>query len=438
MSVPVSPDVARPVPPDGMRPTRARDIAVIYTIVLAIITYVDRVCISMAAPSIQRDLGLTPIQMGWAFSVFGWSYALLEVPGGWLADRMGPRRVLMRIVIWWSFFTAATGWAWNFTSLIVTRTLFGAGEAGAFPNMTRIFTTWLPAQERERAQATLWLASRWGGALTPLLVAYILQFLSWRRTFELFGVLGVIWAIFFYRWFRDDPATHPGVNSAELALLPPARETAMVTGPLPWRLLTSTPAVWLLCAQYACLAYGWWFYVTWLPTYLRTARGTSLKMSALLAGLPLLMGGIGCLISAAIIPRLARSLNSVARARRIVAIIGFLGASASIMIFTRIEDPRTAMFVLGFAGLFNDFVMPAAWAGCMDVGGRYAGTVAGSMNMFGSIAGALSPLVVGYLLAFTNQNWTLTFYVSAAIYSLGAIFWLFLDAHTPMEKRVEA
>ncbi len=438
MSVPVSPDVARPVPPDGMRPTRARDIAVIYTIVLAIITYVDRVCISMAAPSIQRDLGLTPIQMGWAFSVFGWSYALLEVPGGWLADRMGPRRVLMRIVIWWSFFTAATGWAWNFTSLIVTRTLFGAGEAGAFPNMTRIFTTWLPAQERERAQATLWLASRWGGALTPLLVAYILQFLSWRRTFELFGVLGVIWAIFFYRWFRDDPATHPGVNSAELALLPPATETAMVSGSLPWKLLTSTPAVWLLCAQYACLAYGWWFYVTWLPTYLRTARGTSLKMSALLAGLPLLMGGIGCLISAAIIPRLARSLNSVARARRIVAIIGFLGASASIMIFTRIEDPRTAMFVLGFAGLFNDFVMPAAWAGCMDVGGRYAGTVAGSMNMFGSIAGALSPLVVGYLLAFTNQNWTLTFYVSAAIYSLGAIFWLFLDAHTPMEKRVEA
>ena len=434
MSVPASPDVARPVPPDGMRPTRARDIAVIYTIVLAIITYVDRVCISMAAPSIQRDLGLTPIQMGWAFSVFGWSYALLEVPGGWLADRMGPRRVLMRIVIWWSFFTAATGWAWNFTSLIVTRTLFGAGEAGAFPNMTRIFTTWLPAQERERAQATLWLASRWGGALTPLLVAYILQFLTWRRTFELFGVLGVVWAIFFYRWFRDDPATHPGVNSAELALLPPARETAMVTGPLPWRMLTSTLSVWLLCAQYACLAYGWWFYVTWLPTYLRNARGTSLKMSALLAGLPLLMGGIGCLISAAVIPRLARSLNSVARARRIVAIIGFLGASASILVFTRIEDPRMAMVVLGFAGLFNDFVMPAAWAGCMDVGGRYAGTVAGSMNMMGSIAGALSPLVVGYLLAFTNQNWTLTFYVSCGIYLVGGICWLFLDAHTPLEE----
>ena len=147
--------------------------------------------------------------MGWAFSVFGWAYALFEIPGGWLGDRMGARRVLMRIVIWWSFFTAATGWVWNTTSLIVTRTLFGAGEAGAFPNMTRIFTTWLPGRERERAQAILWLASRWGGALTPLLVAYILQFMSWRRAFELFGALGVIWAVVFYRWYRDDPGRAP-------------------------------------------------------------------------------------------------------------------------------------------------------------------------------------------------------------------------------------
>jgi ACS family glucarate transporter-like MFS transporter len=423
-------------PAVGQRPTRARNIAVLYTIVLAIITYIDRVCISMAAPSIREDLSLTAIQMGWAFSVFGWSYALFEVPGGWLADRLGPRRVLMRIVIWWSFFTAATGWAWNFSSLVVTRTLFGAGEAGAFPNMTRIFTTWLPAKERERAQATLWLASRWGGALTPLLVAYILQVISWRRAFELFGVLGVLWAISFYMWFRDDPATHPSVNEAELALMPPARETAAVSGPLPWQLLISKRAVWLLCIQYACLAYGWWFYVTWLPTYLRNARGTSVKMSALLAGLPLLMGGVGCLISAAVIPRVAASIGSVAKARRIVAIVGFVGASASILIFTRVQDPTRAMVVLGFAGLFNDFVMPAAWAGCMDVGGRYAGTVAGSMNMMGSIAGALSPLVVGYLLAWTNQNWTITFYVSAAIYSLGAVCWIFLDAHTPMEAAV--
>jgi MFS transporter, ACS family, glucarate transporter len=417
-------------------PTRARYTTIAFSIALAVITYIDRVCISQAAPAIRNDLGLTAIQMGWAFSVFAWAYAFFEIPGGWLGDRLGARRVLMRIVIWWSFFTAATGWAWNTTSLLVTRTLFGAGEAGAYPNMTRIFATWLPYHERERAQAVLWLSSRWGGAFTPLLVAYILQFMSWRRAFELFGAIGVVWAIVFYLWYRDDPATHPSVNSAELALMPPAHERASVHGPLPWRLLISKPAVWLLCAQYFCLAYGWWFYVTWLPTYLREARGTSIKMGALLAGLPLLLGGIGCLISAALIPRIARATGSIALARRIIAVVGFVGASACIFIFTTIQDPVKAMLVLGLAGLFNDFVMPAAWAGCMDVGGRYAGTVSGAMNMMGSIAGALSPLVIGYLLAWTAHNWTLTFYISSAIYSLGAVCWLFLDAHTPMETPI--
>jgi MFS transporter, ACS family, glucarate transporter len=425
---------SRPAATAGtLAPTRARYGTIAFCIALAVITYIDRVCISQAAPAMRADLGLSPIQMGWAFSVFAWAYAVFEVPGGWLGDRLGARRVLMRIVIWWSFFTAATGWVWNITSLLVTRTLFGAGEAGAFPNMTRIFTTWLPGRERERAQAILWLSSRWGGALTPLLVAYILQFMSWRRAFELFGALGVAWAIAFYRWYRDDPSEHASVNRAELAMLPPPSETAAVAGHLPWRLLMAKPAVWLLCAQYACLSYGWWFYVTWLPTYLRDARGTSVKMGALLAGLPLLLGGLGCLISAALIPRIARATGSVARARRIIAIVGFLGASASIFVFTTVQDPVKAMLVLGMAGLFNDFVMPAAWAGCMDIGGRYAGTVSGTMNMFGSIAGALSPLVVGYLLFWTSQNWTLTFYVSAAIYSLGAVCWLFLDAHTPLE-----
>ena len=400
---------------------------------LAIITYIDRVCISMAAPAIQEDLGLSAIQMGWAFSVFGWAYAFFEVPGGWLADRMGPRRVLMRIVVWWSFFTAATGWAWNFSSLIVTRTLFGAGEAGAFPNMTRIFTTWLPKAEREKAQATLWLASRWGGALTPLLVAYILQFLSWRRAFEVFGVLGVIWAVAFYRWFRDDPATHPSVNAAELALLPPARETAPVVGPLPWRLLVSKASVWLLCAA-VCVSGIRVVVLCHVAAYLPPQLARDQHQAERAPGRAAVADGRRrCLISAALIPRIATMIGSVARARRIVAIIGFLGASGSILIFTRIQDPTLAMIVLGFAGLFNDFVMPAAWAGCMDVGGRYAGTLAGSMNMMGSIAGALSPLVVGYLLAWTNQNWTLTFYVSAAIYSVGAVCWIFLDAHTPME-----
>ncbi len=415
------------------RPTHARYTTTAFAMALAVVMYIDRIAISQAAPAISADLGLSKIQLGWALSAFGWAYAVFEIPGGWLGDRIGPRRVLVRIVLWWSFFTAATGWTWNAASLIVTRALFGAGEAGCFPNLTRVLTIWLPVGERERAQGFLWFAARWSGAFTPILVALVLDYMTWRRAFELFGVLGIVWTVVFYRWYRDDPRAHPGVNAAELALLPSAERTA-VGATVPWRRIATSRSVWLLCIQYGCLAYGWWFYVSWLPTYLREARGTGVKFGALLAGLPLLLGGIGCLVSAGLLPRIARALGSVAAARRAVAIVGFAGASTSIFVFTYIEDPVRAMLVLGLAGFFNDFVMPAAWAGCMDVGGRYAGTVSGAMNTMGSIAGASSALVVGYLLTWTAQNWTLTFYVSAAIYLVGGFCWLFIDAHTPLEE----
>jgi MFS family permease len=410
-----------------------RYVTVGYALVIAVIMYVDRVCISQAAPAIQHDLGLTRVQMSWAFSAFTWAYALFEVPGGWLGDRLGPRRVLTRVVLWWSFFTAATGWVWNGTSLVVTRALFGAGEAGCFPNLTRIFTTWLPVRQRERAQGLLWFAARWSGAFTPLLVAYVLDFISWRHAFELFALPGVIWAVAFYWWYRDDPRAHPSITAEELAQLPSSEQTT-IGSPVPWGLLLRNRSVWLLSAQYACLSYGWYFYVTWLPTYLREARGTGVKAGALLASLPLLLGGIGCLVGAQLIPRVARLTGSVALGRRIVAIIGFVGASASVLAFIRVADPTRAMLLLGLAGFFNDFVMPACWAGCMDIGGRHSGTVSGMMNMVGNIGGALSPLAVGYLLTWYPGNWAVTFYVSSAIYLVGGICWLFIDAHTPLEE----
>ncbi len=164
-----------PPPVAAVTPTRARYITLAFALSLAVITYIDRVGIGQASGAIRRDLNLTTIEMGWVLGIFGWTYALFEIPGGWLADRIGPRRVLMRIVIWWSFFTAATGWAFNAPSLIAARALFGAGEAGCYPSLTRVFSIWLPRRDRERAQATLWLVSRWSGALTPLLVVWILS-----------------------------------------------------------------------------------------------------------------------------------------------------------------------------------------------------------------------------------------------------------------------
>jgi MFS family permease len=336
-------------------------------------------------------------------------------------------------VLWWSAFTAATGWVFNAVSLVVTRTLFGAGEAGCFPNLTRAFTTWLPGRERERAQAILWLSARWGGAFTPLLVAGILQFVSWRRAFEIFGCIGLVWAFAFYRWYRDDPADHPDVNEAELAIIPPRSETARVHGAIPWGRFGAHPATWLLWVQYFCLSYSWTFYITWLPTYLRDARHTATAQGALLAGLPLFLGGIGCLVSGYLTHGLSGRM-SVRTARTALAATGFFAAAICVLLFLRIADPTVAMIVLGISSFFNDFVMPPAWAACMDVGGRYSGTLSGSMNMMGNLGGGASAILVPYLLSWTGQNWAVIFYIFAAVYVLGGVCWLFLDSTTPMDR----
>lgn len=418
-----------------MRASRARHWILLFAAMLAIITYIDRVCISQAASDIQRDLGLTKVQMGWAFAAFAWAYALFEIPGGWLGDKIGPRKVLMRVVVWWSFFTAATGWAWNVTSLLVMRFLFGAGEAGCFPNLAKMFTNWLPSDERSRAVGVMWLSARWGGAFTPLLVVWVLGFMSWRYAFALFGAIGIIWAIWFYVWFRDNPRDHPSINAAELELLKETQQNSAGHMNVPWGKLLSSPTVWLLWLQYFCFSYGWYFYITWLPTYLKEARGLELQKSALLAGLPLFMGGIGSMLSGWLAAWLIRRHFNVTRTRRTLAVIGYLAAAGMLLLSPNLADPVPAMIAMGFASFALDLALPGCWSTCMDVGGRYAGTLSGSMNMAGNIAGGVAPVAVGYILQSSGHNWLITFWISAAIYVLGGLCWLFIDPVTPLEER---
>ncbi len=422
----------------GGPPTRTRWWVIVFAVTLAIVTYIDRVCIAQAAPLIRKDLGLNEVQMGLAFAVFFWTYALFEVPGGWMGDRWGARKVLMRVVVWWSFFTAATGLAWNLVSLVTARALFGAGEAGCFPNVTKAFATWLPRGERVGAQGFMWLSARWGGAFTPLLVMLVLNYLSWRQAFGAFGLLGVVWAVFFYRWYRDNPRDNPHVNAAELALIPPVSETTSTHDPVPWRELLASRTVWLLCAQYACLSYGWTFYITWLPTYLREARGLQLGAGALLAGIPLLFGGVGSLCSGFLGGYFERKGGNVRRIRRLMACVGCVGAAGCTAVSVGIHSPLTAMIVMGLASFSMDLAVPPSWAVCMDVGGRACGTLSGGMNMMGNLAGSLGPLATGFLLAWTDHNWDVVLYTFAAAYFLGTFCWLFLDPVTPLLKLTPA
>jgi len=421
---------------ENERPSKVRYWVVVFAVTLAIITYIDRVALSQAAPRISKELGLNKQQMGWVFFGFISAYALFEIPSGVMGDKLGSRSVLMRIVVWWSFFIALTGRAWNFISLLVIQTLFGMGEAGCFPNIAKAFSIWLPRDERVRAQGIVWLSARWGGAITPAIVFLIFQVMSWRTAFGIFGILGVVWAVFFFRWFRDKPSDNPKVNAGELRLLKTAIHGS-AHGNIPWSKFVRSKQVWLLCAQYFCLSYSWYFYITWLPTYLKEARHFDPATSgfAILAGLPLFLGGIGSIFSGFIAKPLTRLTGSVTTTRRILAITGFLSASMLLILSTTLQNPVAAIIAMAFASFSNDLSMPGSWGSCMDVGGHYAGTLSGTMNMMGNAGGALAPLVAGYILKNTHENWNLVIYVAAAVYFMGAFFWLALDPVTPLEKQ---
>ncbi len=441
MIVRMATQTTRAVPPTAQAPSHTRYWVVVFAVTLAILSYIDRVCISQAAPDISRDLGLDKQQMGYVFSAFAIAYALFEIPGGWMGDRIGPRKVLMRIVIWWSVFTAVTGFMRNLTSMVVARFLFGAGEAGCFPNLTKAFSTWLPKDERVRAQGIMWMFARWAGAFTFPLVIVVFSYMSWRGAFVLFGALGIIWAVFFYNWFRDNPGDNKKVNAGELALLAEnMREGESGHGDVPWGKLTTSRSVWLLWAQYFCLSYPWYFYITWLPTYLQENRHLTQGESAKLAILPLFFGGLGSFFCGFISAWVARKMGSVRVARRLLACTGFAGAAVLLFLAIHTENPTYAMLMMGFASFCNDLVMPGAWAACMDIGGKYAGTVAGSMNMMGNLAGFVAPSVGGFILNATtgpkhlHGDWNMFLYSMVGMYVLGIFCWPFIDPVTPLEK----
>src|SRR5262245_35111506 len=265
--------------------TRGRFTLLRLTLALSMITYLDRVAISSAALVIRGDLQLTAVQMGWVFSAFTLAYAAFEIPSGWLGDVIGPRKVLARIVLWWSAFTMATGLAWNFASLLIARFLFGVGEAGAFPNISRSFAKWFPTRERGNAHGVVFMGTRLGGAMAPPLVAWLMGALGWRQSFFVFGVIGVIWCVFWLRWFKDNPAKHPSVNAQELELIQRGI-SHNESHRFKWGELLSLNLL-LICLMYFTMGYTLYFNLTWLPTYLRTVRGFSVQQAANLAGIVL-------------------------------------------------------------------------------------------------------------------------------------------------------
>lgn len=412
-------------------PTRVRHGVLGLTLALTAVAYLDRVCIATAAPAMKDDLGLSDGQMGYVFSAFTLAYAAFEVPSGWLADRFGARLMLARIVLWWSVMTAATGAVGGFLSLVTVRFLFGMGEAGTFPSITRAYGRWLPAPERGRAFGLALMTAALAGAATQPLVVTLLVQIHWRHTFALFGLVGIVWAIAWVWWFRDDPHHHPLVNAAELQII--GSDPPTPHGAVPWGVLLRSRNLWAMCAMYFGAIYGWYFYLTWLPTYLLRARGFDLKQVGWLAALPLLSIAAGVFVGGWLSDVLARRWGLRA-GRRTPGLIGLPLAGLAIVGAIRAVDPYAAAVLLAAAAGLAAMGVSPAWAVCLEIGGRHAGVVSGAMNTFGNLGGTLSPIVMGLSLQAWG-SWNAALATLVVGYALAALCWLLIDPTQRIDQR---
>lgn len=416
-----------PAAPPHCKTSHVRYRVVGLALLLAMVTYLDRVCISKLAPNIMKDLNLSKVQMSYVFSAFALAYALFEVPTAWCADRMGTRKVLTRIVLWWSVFTLATAAAFNYAALLTIRFLFGGGEAGAWPSVARTFSRWIPKQERGTIQGVFFAGAHLAGGVTPLLVVFMLQYMPWRMIFICFGLVGFVWAIVWSWWFRDDPAEHPEVNAAELEYIVSGRvsEAGHQAGWGYWRRLLGHPNVRALCLMYFPNSFVFYFCITWLPTYLQEQHGFDAAALGFLAGLPLLLSVFGDLLGGVVTDRLSARFG-LRIGRCGLGAVAYLAAGAALMAAAACGRPVAAAVLIAVATAASMFTLAAAWGVCIEVGGNHSGVVSAAMNTSGQVGSMLCPLIVAYALKWFG-SWNITLYLMGTLFVIGALCWLVID-----------
>ena len=394
---------------------------------LSIITYVDRVCISVAGPRMQSELGLSPSQWGWVVGVFTLSYALFEIPSGAMADRIGARKVLTRIVLWWSAFTALTGAAPGFISLLFTRFFFGAGEAGAYPGATSSIARWFPAGQRARATSVVWMASRIGGAISPLLVIPIQAAYGWRMSFFVFGVAGVFWCAAWFFWYRDRPSLKSGVTPEEIAEV---GSTERESHAIPWRAWARKRNFWLILAMYHTYCWGSYFYLSWLHTFLVKGRGLSEGEMRVLAPWPFIAGACGNLLGGALSDILCKRYG-VRWGRSAIGATGLAVSGIMMLLCATTPGKTSAVVFLSFGYFAMDSMLPVAWAVCLDVAKNYGGAMSGAMNMAGQLGSFISSLAFGYVVQiFGDYNTPL--YVFSVMLVVSAFLFTRIRADQPL------
>ncbi len=418
-------------PEPGLAPTRARFVLVLWLCGLTAVLYLDRICMAQAVVPIQRDLGLTNTEIGVVMMAFSLAYGLFEIPTGRMGDRFGSRTVLTRIVLWWSVFTALTGTCSGFLTLLIVRFLFGAGEAGALPNAARVVARWYPLHERGRAQGLMLAAAQFGAVLAPLGAARLIEAVGWRWTFAAFGSLGVAWAVGFRRWFRDDPAEHPGVNAAELATIRAGlTPTGLEPGPVPWRAVFTNRGVLVLSVIMVLGAFYTYFFYSWFPKYLSAARGVENVEAGTLASIVLAGSAVGMLCGGWLADRIQKWFADPLTAKRWLGVGCYLTAAGCLHLGIRCDDPRALAALWGVSFCAMHVTLPVWWSIALPQCGRHVGTVSGLMNGAGVLGAMASQGFVGAFsdgrgeAGYTGRaQWDPMFDVYVGVLLLAAVAW---------------
>jgi sugar phosphate permease len=391
---------------------------------------------NVVAKYIKADLGLNNQQLGYILAAFSLAYALFEVPTGALGDRIGARRVLTRVVIWWSVFTMLTGTAFSFIFLVIARFMFGAGEAGAYPNASIAISRWFPKVELARAQSAIWAAGRLGGALTPLLVLPMVHSFGWRITFGILGAVGIVWAIGWAIWYRDDPHEKSSVLPEELLEIEAGRKLKLNAHRIPWTAVLKNSNIWTLMLMCHLFFYGSYFFTNWSATYFQEGRGMSEEASKNFISLSYFLGAIGCLTGGFLSDFLAVKFG-LKTGRRVVAFSG-LAISGILFLFAGLaKDNHVAGYLLALCVLTKDLALPVAFAVCVDIGRQNSGVVVGAMNFAGQLGGFFITLIFGSLVHQTG-NFNYPLFLIGACLIVSAMLWLRIDPTRAVDLQEDA
>lgn len=391
---------------------------------------------NVVAKYVKADLGLDNQQLGYVLAAFSLAYAFFEIPTGALGDRIGARKVLTRVVLWWSVFTMLTGSVTGFIPLLIVRFMFGVGEAGAYPNASIAIGHWFPKTELGRAQSAIWAAGRIGGALTPLIVVPLVHTFGWRISFGILGLVGVVWAVVWYAWFRDEPRDKSTVQLKEIEEIEASRKLIQTDHQIPWKSIIQNQNLWVLMLMCHLFFYAAYFFTNWSSIYFQEGRGMSEDDSKNFVSLSYFLGALGCLTGGFLSDLLTKKYG-LKIGRRVVALSGLMLSGILFLLTGVVHDKQLAGYLLSLCVFSKDLALPVAFAVCLDIGRRNAGLVVGSMNFAGQLGGFFVTLIFGMIVHHTG-NFNYPLYLIGACLIISALLWLKIDPTKPVrmiEKR---